>query len=258
MNKISAILIVRNEERNIERCLESIKWVDEIIVVDQSSTDKTVEIARKYTDKIYITENKLFCEPDREIAISKTRNDWIIYIDADEIITESLKKEILNVVYEDKYDVALIPRETFFLGKSIKTCGWWPGYVPRLFKKGMVIFSQKIHFDGKIISSNICYLKNPLLHFSYNSLDDWIDKFKRYTTVLAKEYYEKKMKINFVNTIRELVLRPIYYFILKYFILKGFKDGWRGFFISLSSSLTIIMTYFKLIEIYEKEKNHLS
>jgi glycosyltransferase involved in cell wall biosynthesis len=258
MNKISAVLIVRNEEKNIERCLKSIYWVDEIIVVDQSSTDKTVEIARKYTDKIYITENKLICEPDREFAISKAKNEWIIYIDADEVITQDLRKEIIKLVEENIFEVGLIPRETFFLGRPIKTCGWWPGYVPRLFKKGKVLFSEKIHFDGQIVSSKIYYLKNPLLHYSYNSLDDWIDKFKRYTAVMAYEYYQENMKINFKNTIREIILRPVYFFILKYFILKGFKDGWRGFFISFSSALTVIFSYFKLIEIYEKEKNNIS
>jgi glycosyltransferase involved in cell wall biosynthesis len=116
--KISAVLIVRNEEKNIVRCLESIKWVDEIILVDQSSNDKTVELAKKYTDKIYITENKSICELDREFAVSKAKNEWIIYIDADEVITEDLKEEIIKVIEKNTCDVALIPRETFFFRKS--------------------------------------------------------------------------------------------------------------------------------------------
>jgi glycosyltransferase involved in cell wall biosynthesis len=257
MNKISAVLIVRNEEKNIERCLKSICWVDEIIVVDQSSTDKTVEIARKYTDKIYITENKLICNPDREFGISKTSNNWILLIEADEVVDENLKDEILKVVNEDKYDIFFIPVKTFFIGKWIKTCGWWPSYIPRLFRKGTIKYQSTIHTNGELLSNKYYYFRNPLLHYSYNSLDEWIDKFKRYTTVMAYEYYQKNMKINFKNTIREIILRPAYFFILKYFVLKGFKDGWRGFFISFSSSLTVIFAYFKLIEIYEKEKNYI-
>ena len=94
------------------------------------------------------------------------------------------------------------------------------------------------------------------MHYSYNSIDDWIDKFKRYTTVTSYEYLNKGMKINFRNTIKEFLLRPFYFFILKFFVLKGYKDGWRGLFISLSSALTIIFSYFKLIELYnEKNKN---
>jgi glycosyltransferase involved in cell wall biosynthesis len=258
MNKISALLIVRNEEKNIERCLKSICWVDEIIVVDQSSTDKTVEIARKYTDKIYITENKLICNPDREFGISKTSNNWVLLIEADEVVDENLKDEILKVVNEDKYDIFFIPVKTFFIGKWIKTCGWWPSYIPRLFRKGTIKYQSTIHTNGEFLSNRFYYLKNPLLHYSYNSLDEWIDKFKRYTTVMAYEYYQKDMKINFKNTIIEIILRPVYFFILKYFVLKGFKDGWRGFFISFSSALTVIFAYFKLIEIYEKEKNIIS
>jgi len=258
MNKISAVLIVRNEEKNIERCLKSIYWVDEIVIVDQSSTDKTLEIARKYTDKIYITENKLICNPDREFGISKTLNNWILLIEADEVIDENLKDEILKVVNENKYDIFFIPVKTFFIGKWIKTCGWWSSYIPRLFRKGTIKYQSAIHTNGKLLSNRYYYLKNPLLHYSYNSLNDWIDKFKRYTTVMAYEYCQKNMKINFKNTIKEIILRPVYYFVLKYFILKGFKDGWRGLFISLSSSLTIMIAYFKLIEIYEKEKNNIS
>ncbi len=256
--KISAVLIVRNEEKNIERCLKSINWVDEIIVVDQASTDRTVELAKKYTDKVYITENKLICNPDREFGISKATNEWILLIEADEVVDENLKKEIITVTEENKYDIFFIPVKTFFVNRWIKTCGWWPSYIPRLFKKGAIKFQSTIHTNGELLSKNVEYLKNPILHYSYNSLDDWIEKFKRYTTVLAKEYHERKMKVNFKNTIKELVVRPIYFFILKFFILKGYKDGWRGFFISLSSALTIIVSYFKLIELYEKEKNSLS
>ncbi len=135
---------------------------------------------------------------------------------------------------------------------------WWPTYIPRLFKKGSIRFQSTIHTNGELLSDKIGYLKNPLLHYSYNTIDDWIDKFKRYTLQIAKEYYQKGMRLNFKTAIKELLLRPVYFFILKFFILKGFKDGWRGLFISFSSALTIIVSYFKLIELYDKEKNSLS
>lgn len=252
MNKISAVLIVRNEEKKIRRCLESIKWCDEIVVVDQSSEDKTVEIVKEYTTKIFITEPKLICNPDREFGISKTSNKWVLLIEADEVVDENLRKEILSIVEENRYDVLFIPVKTFFCGKWIKTCGWYPGYVPRLFKKGSIIFESKIHTNGKILSKNIGYLKNDLLHYSYDTIDEWIDKFKRYTTQYAMEYKERKIKLNLKNTLKELILRPIYFFFFKYLVLKGFLDGWRGFFISLSSSLTVILSYIKYIEIVEK------
>lgn len=116
--KISTVLIVRNEEKNIVRCLESIKWVDEIILVDQSSTDKTVELAKKYTDKIFITRNKLICNPDREFGIAKANNKWILLIEADEVVDENLKQEIVDVIAENKHDVFLFLLKHFLLANG--------------------------------------------------------------------------------------------------------------------------------------------
>lgn len=252
--KISAVLIVKNEEKKIRRCLESIKWCDEIIVVDQSSTDKTVDIAKEYTDKIFTVEEKLICEPDRKFAVSQAENEWVLLLDADEVVDESLKTEILEEISKGEKEVFYIPRKNFFCGKWIKTCGWYPGYVPRLFKKNCVLFEPKIHMDGKVLTDKVGYLKNDLLHYSYETIDDWIEKFKRYTSQYAIEYLECGMKVNLINTIKELFLRPMYFFLLKYVILKGFLDGWRGFFISLSSALTIVFSYLKFIALYEQKK----
>ncbi|MEF3280989.1 MAG: glycosyltransferase family 2 protein [Elusimicrobiota bacterium] len=255
--KISAVLIVRNEEKNIKDCLESIKWVDEIIVVDQSSTDKTVEIAKNYTDKIYITEPKGICEPDRNFAIQMASNSWILLIDADLRITDELRKEILLSLSSDK-EVFYLPAKNYFIGKWIRGCGWWPGYMPRLFIKGKIKFSPNIHEEGEIFTKKIGYLKNPIIHYSYDSIGSWISKFDRYTSKYAEEYLAKYKTPNFFLSVKELVIRPIYFFILKYFFKKGFLDGWRGFFISVSSAITVFMSYIKFLELTEKnEKNNL-
>ncbi|MCX7940613.1 MAG: glycosyltransferase family 2 protein [Endomicrobia bacterium] len=254
MNKISTVLIVRNEEKKIRRCLESIKWCDEIVVVDQSSEDKTVEIVKEYTTKIYITEPKLICNPDREFGISKTSNEWILLIEADEVVDDNLKEEIKDVIQRSESEVYMVPVKTFFSGRWIKTCGWYPSYIPRLFKKGKINFQNEIHTNGVILTNKVGYLRNPLLHYSYEKIDDWIDKFKRYTTQYANEYMKKRIKINFTNTFKELIIRPLYFFILKFFVLKGYIDGWRGFFISLSSALTVIFSYLKYIELKEMRR----
>ena len=252
--KISAVLIVRNEEKKIKRCLESIKWCDEIIVVDQSSTDGTVEIAKKYTDKIFITQPKGICNPDRNFGISKSSNDWILLIEADEVVTEELKNEIQENVSKKDFDIYYLPVKTFFIGRWIKTCGWYPAYIPRVFKKGSIEFEENIHTNGKLKSDRVSYLKNDLLHYSYDSINDWIDKFKRYTDRYAIEYYKKGFKPSFKNFVKEVFMRPLYFFVIKYILLKGFVDGWRGFFISVSSSLTVMFSYFKFLEIYEKNE----
>ncbi|MCX7716615.1 MAG: glycosyltransferase family 2 protein [Endomicrobia bacterium] len=252
--KVSAVLIVRNEEKKIRRCLESIKWCDEIIVVDQSSVDNTINIVKEYTHNIFVVEPKLICNPDREFGISKAKNEWVLLIEADEVVDKNLQSEIKDLVEKNKLDIYFVPVKTFFCGKWIKTCGWYPSYIPRLFRKGKIVFQDKIHTNGILLSDKIGYLKNSLLHYSYDSIDEWIEKFKRYTSQYAMEYYEKNLGYNFYNIIKELILKPIYFFVLKYLILKGYKDGWRAFFISLSSALTIIFSYLKYIELKEKRR----
>ncbi|MGC8727810.1 MAG: glycosyltransferase family 2 protein [Elusimicrobiales bacterium] len=252
MIKISAVLIARNEEKKIEKCLEGIKWCDEIIFIDQSSQDKTVDIAKRYTDKIFVTNPKGICNPDRNFGISKAENDWILIIEADEVVCEDLRREISEVLSQNKADIFYLPVKTFFSGRWIKTCGWYPGYIPRLFRKGSVIFEEDIHTNGIFKTDKIGYLKNDLLHYSYDDINEWMEKFKRYTDRYALEYYKKGLKPSLILSVKEILVRPLYFFLLKYFWLKGFKDGWRGFFISLSSALTVMFSYFKFLEIYEK------
>lgn len=255
MNKLSAVLIVRDEENNIKNCLESIKWVDEIILVDQSSTDRTVDIAKEYTDKIFVTKPKGICNPDRKFGISHAKNDWILLIEADERISLGLKKEIIAAINNPfSGESYKIPVKTFFLNKWIKSCGWYPSYVLRLFKKDSVIFPPELHSNG-MPKGRTEYLKNDLLHFSYNSISDWIKKFDRYTSRWALEQRSKDNFIKKKNFLYSFVLKPLYYFLYKYVYLKGFTDGFRGFFISFSSSLTVFFGYAKLLESQIKDRN---
>jgi glycosyltransferase involved in cell wall biosynthesis len=257
MEKLSVVLITYNEELNIKPCLESVKWADEIILVDQTSVDRTVEIAKNYTDKIFMTAHKGICNPDREFGINKASHEWIFLLEADERIDEKLKKEIIEILNNPSFELYYLPVKTFFIGKWIKSCGWYPSYIPRLFKKGKIKFQSDIHTNGELFTDKIGYLKNDLLHYSYNSVDDWIDKFKRYTTQMAIESFNKGEKINFKNIIIELFFRPAYFFISKFFFLGGYKDGWRGFIISCSSALTVFFSYIKLWELYEKNRKRL-
>ena len=254
--KLSCVLIVRNEERRIERCLQNLVWADEIIVIDQKSDDKTVEIARKYTDKIFITEPKLICNPDRNFGIDKAANRWVLLVEADEIIDENLRDEIRNILSPPtEFEIYHIPVKTFFVGKWIKHCGWYPSYIPRLFKKGTIIFEENIHTNGKAATDLQGYLKNPILHYSYDSIDDWIDKFKRYTTRMAEESFRKGETPSASRCLWEVFVKPAVIFFRKYILLKGYMEGWRGLFISISASLGGIFAYFKLCELdYHNKK----
>jgi glycosyltransferase involved in cell wall biosynthesis len=143
---LSVAIIAGNEEKKIGDCLESVKWADEIIVVDSGSTDRTVEIAKRYTDKVFIRKWEGYA-PQKQFAIDQATCDWILSLDADERVSPELKDEILKILEsETEFDGFYIPRRNFFLGKWIKSCGWYPNYQLRLFKKGKAKVTQrKVH-----------------------------------------------------------------------------------------------------------------
>ena len=251
---ISVIMVVRNEEAQIGECLKTVSWSDEIVIIDQSSNDSTVKIAREFTDKVFLTEPKGYCEPDRNLAIEKASGRWIFYIDADERVSPELRDEILSIVRSSNIRPAYyLKRRNYFLGKWIKTCGWYPSPVLRLFKKGEVTFPNEIH-QVPPHKAEYGYLKNDLVHYSYSSLGEYFEKFNRYTTQLAVEEFTKGKRITSINVLDKFILKPIYNFFLKYFWCRGFLDGFRGFFISLSSAFTVFVASAKLWELRLKKR----
>ena len=255
MSRLSVVLGVRNEQKDIRDCLEKVKWADEIIVIDDSSTDNTVQICKEYTKKIFSFDsgggnlNK-----NRSIGINKCRNDWVLVLDADEVITLELSEEIKKAINSKFYIGYNILRKNYFLGEWIQGCNWHPDYIIRLFKKNSVEWpSSGLHETLNIKDNNkIGYLKNAMLHYSYKTLDYYFEKFNRFTSRGAVEQYEKGIRVNKSNFMLYFIIKPVYFFFQKYFFYKGFKDGFRGFFISLSSALVVFTTNSKL---WEKQKN---
>lgn len=246
MNKISAILVVRNEEKKIRRCLDSLNWVDEAAVIDQSSVDNTVNICKEYTYKVFVVPQKDYCEPDRALALSKAKNEWILYIDADEVVSPGLKSEIEILLSQTpQYDCYYIPRKNIFLGKWIKGSGWYPGYVLRLFRKGSIKFSEKIHTDV-IPMADYGYLKEHIAHYTCEDLKEYLIKSKRYTSILARQAYEKGKRITPVNFLWKLLILPIVYFLHKFIIKRGFVDGLHGLLIACLTLSTVFMMNLKL------------
>jgi glycosyltransferase involved in cell wall biosynthesis len=251
MTKLSVVIAAKNEEKNIQNCLESVKWADEIIVVDDMSNDGTAEICRKYTERIFVNNSEGSFHSNKNLGIEKATGGWILSIDADEIVSPELKQEIISTlaskseVIEDYY----IPRKNYFLGKWIKGCGWYPDYIIRLFKKGVALWPLEIHKTPKIEGENRAgYLRNPLIHYSYSNLDQYFSKFNNYTSRLAQEEYEKGIRVNRWNFLMLFIIKPLIWFLRKYILGRGFQDGRKGFFISFSSSLVIFFTYAKLRE----------
>lgn len=252
MPSISLVIAAKNEEKNIRRCLKSVKWADEIIVVDDVSTDRTVEIAKGYTDKVFINnsaDSQGSFHVNKNLGIDKASGDWILSLDADEIVTAELADEIKEAIENPQMRGYYINRNNYFLGKWIKGCGWYPDYILRLFRKGCARWPRAIHDIPKLGEKDKAgYLKSPLIHYGYYSLSQYFNKFNQYTSILAQQEYEKGNRVKRKNFLLLFLIKPAFYLLRKYFIQKGWREGFRGFFISFSSALVIFATYAKLWE----------
>lgn len=246
MGKLSAIVITRNEERNLADCLASICWVDEIVVVDSASEDKTVEIARRFAQKVYIRPWEGYAAA-KNFALLQCTSDWVLWIDADERVTEELAGEIQAVVSKEDEDFVAFEfsRKAYFLGRWIKHCGWYPGYVMRLFRRSAGSFSDsKVHEYLKV-EGNVGRLHHDLLHYTDPNLRHYFEKLNRYTTLAAEGLAEGGSGF----TLAQLIVRPFWVFIRMYVIKRGFLDGMEGFILSVLSSCYVFTKYAKLWEL---------
>lgn len=255
MAKLSVSLIVFNEEETLDKCLKSVKDADEIVFIDTGCTDSSAEIAGKYTDKIFLSENTPNLNVNKNLGFSKTTGDWILSLDGDEVITPELFQEIRKIINsETKYAGFFIPRKNHYLGKWLKRGAQYPDYQLRLFKRGKGKFDckhihERIKIDGKIGK-----LKEHILHFPYERVSRYIGKFDRDSNFEAKYLYEKNIRINFINSFRWIILKPSVRFIKRYFFKMGFLDGLPGLFAAFGDTAGFMVRYFKLYEICRKEK----
>lgn len=246
---LSVTIATRNEENNIGACLQSVKWADEIVIVDDLSSDTTVAIAEKYTSKIFIRDSKKDFHQNKNLAIEKASGDWILSLDADEVVPQELAIEIQEAISNDTMLGYYLNRKNFFLGKWIKGAGWYPDYIIRLFRKGVTQWPLDVHDTPHIQNrERVGYLESPFLHFSYITFDQYVAKFNLYTSCLAREEEARGTQITRTAFPVCFVLKPILVFLKKFIWWRGFQDGFRGLFISLSSASVIFVTYAKLWE----------
>lgn len=244
--KLSAIIITKDEEANIERCLRSVQWVDEIIVVDSNSTDNTVAIARDFKAKVFHPEWKGF-GPTKQYALDQATGDWILSIDADEEVSFTLKNEILHLLEtEPPRDGYFVTRKTQFLGRWILHSGWYPDYVLRLFKKTSGRFTDALVHEKIVVEGPTGRLNNPLMHYSYPTLEDYIRKLDQYSTLGAEELFKAGKKCSSYC----LALKPPLSFLRKFIFQKGWRDGWEGFLIAYLTSTGTLLKYAKLRSLY--------
>ncbi len=245
MRKISAIVITFNEEKNLSRCLASIKdVVDEIIVVDSSSEDKTIKIAQSYGAKVI--QNKFEGYAKQKIfATEKTTHNWVLSLDADEELSPELKESIIDLKNVVKHDVYKMPRLTNYCGKWIKHCGWYPDYQTRLYDRTKGTWEDiKVHeywrTDDK--KATIGILQGDLLHYSFDSIESHKKKIEKYTELAAQAAVDAGKKAG----ILKVIFSPIWHFISEYFFKRGFLDGHYGYVICKLSAYSAYLKYSKI------------
>lgn len=248
---ISACIITFNEERNIRDCLESIKWVEEIIVVDSFSKDRTVTLCREYTDKVFQKEWQGHVK-QKNCALEYASNEWVLCVDADERISPELKEEIERNLSMDahSFDGCFFPRHSYYLGRWINHGGWYPDYKLRLFKKSKGRWGGKDPHDKVILNGATTHLRGELLHFVYRNLSHQLQTVDNFSTVTANVL---KQEGEHFSLLRFLFRPPIRFFEM-YIIKKGFRDGLPGFIIAVSSSFYVFLKYAKLWELKKRNK----
>ncbi|PMP70323.1 MAG: glycosyltransferase family 2 protein [Thermodesulfovibrio aggregans] len=247
---VSVAIITKNEEKNIRDALESVKDFEEIVVIDSFSEDTTVQICSEYTGKIFQCQWQGFAR-QKQLAIDKTTLPWVLVLDADERVTEALKKEIRYKINEDK-DGYFIPRKNFFLGKWIKHSGWWPDYTLRLFKKSKGKMQKRQVHEKILVEGKVGHLKEPLLHYTYHSIDDFIRKMKSYACLAAEEIV--KNNPSQYKIIFRMIFSPLFTFFKMYILRAGFLDGLRGFILAVLYSFYSFLKYAEAWEKYGNRK----
>jgi len=247
MNKISVTLITKNEEKNISDCLNSVKWADEIIIVDSESTDRTVEIAKQFTDKVFNRKWGGYV-PQKRYALSLASNEWVLSLDADERVTPELKDEIINLSPGD-YSGFNIRRKNFLINKEITSCGWEKDHQLRLFKRNKADLNDRLVHEKFVVEGKVGTLNSPMLHYTFSSFKEYFEKINNYTSLKAEELLSKKKKVGGWTIFSHTVSA----FFAFFFIRRGFKDGVYGLIISLLHSVSTMMNYIKLWELQNKK-----
>ncbi len=255
MNRLSVAIITKNEEKTIGRCLESLKWADEIVVLDGYSTDGTVSVCKEYTDKIYQKGFESF-PVERDFVLKKTSNRWVLSVDADMYFPPEICSEIRHVLGTGiKYDAFLMRGLTIFLGREIRHCSWFDLRFLRLFNKEKGNYDLNLKcIDPFIVKGRIGRLKNHFIHYGGDSFSDYFGKISRYSYLTALEYRTKGLKITRWNGLFFLFLKPALIFSYKYIVRRGFMDGVPGFFVCANSAASYYSTYAALWDMQRKEE----
>jgi glycosyltransferase involved in cell wall biosynthesis len=252
--KISVVINTLNEERNLPYALRSVRpWADEIIVMDMYSEDRTVEVARAHGAKVFFHERVGFVEPARACAIAKATTEWILILDADELVPAPLSHLLRETADDDRADVVVIPNLNYFLGGPLMHTGWGPeqNKHARFFKRGMLQeATAKIHdYLEPVAEARMLELAytpgHAIVHFNYVDTSHFLEKLNRYTTIEARQALERGER----SSVRLALYKAAKEFYGRFFKRQGYRDGWRGLYLSGLQAMYNWATYTKLREL---------
>lgn len=246
MRSLSVIITTFNEEHNIEGVLESIRWADDILIVDSFSTDRTLELARKFQVRVV---QRAYQGPadQKNWAISQARNEWILLLDADERVTPALKKEVQQILGQPEIslDAFWIGRQNFFMDRKVRFSGWQGDAVIRLFRRDLCRYNdQQVHEEIITQGIRVGRLKNKMEHYTFKDTGHFLDKMRRYARWSAQDHFDKTRRVTFFH----LYFKPLLRFLKHYIWQGGFLDGQVGFIISRIMAWGVFLRYLYMKE----------
>lgn len=253
VSQISVVINTFNEEKNIKQVIESLNWVEEIVVVDDGSTDRTYEIVmelkvEKQNLKIFKHRGAGYVERARNFAISKASNEWILILDADEAVPSSLAERLTEIASKMQVDFVKIPRKNLIFGHFMRASMWWPDYNIRFFKKGKVMWLNKIHRPPQTFGEGLdlpAEEQYAIIHQNYVTISQFLARMDRYTTIQARELKQEGYKFEW----KDLFEKPLNEFLSRFFANYGYKDGIHGLALSFLQAFSNLVMYLKLWEI---------
>jgi glycosyltransferase involved in cell wall biosynthesis len=242
--RLSVVVVTKNEEDRLRACLESVVWADEIVVVDAESEDKTVAIAREFTDRVVVRPWPGYAT-QKNAALDLATGDWVLSLDADEVVSGALRAEIAAVLAADgPGDGYAVPRRNIFWGRWVRHGGLYPDWQVRLFRRGRGRFGARAVHESVTVEGRVERLGGHLEHRSYRDLSDFLARADRYATLAADEAVARGRRAGAMD----LVLRPLGRFLGMYVIGRGFLDGWRGFLLAALYAYYVLIRSAKIWE----------
>ncbi len=246
--QVSAVIITKNEEANLAACLEGLAWADEIVVLDCGSTDRTVEIARRYTDRVHVEEWRGY-GPQKNRAVELARGPWILSVDADERVTPELAQEMRRAIRATACSAFAFRLKNLYRGRWVRHSGWWPGWKTRLFLKAKASFSERHVHEPLQVSGSIGRLRGILVHESYRSAADFLERALRYAPLGAADRHSRGRTASAGTA----VVHASFEFFRTYVLQRGFLDGAAGLLVAVSNAVGTFYRYMILREMTADE-----